>query len=327
MDSGRPKLEQVAVSPTGYDGDSELVPPPRRNPSLKVKKNRPHLKGAVASETRSSTAFTLPPQDVSSKRPMRFPDEKRRPIRRHRPGSVHLRPYLAQESSQQHVRFRPSPPAPDNIWSEPTEPSVGYFTPQHYNEGPLHLAITPQEKHQLISTQQVFGNPALFNLEQPVRRPQNNAFLEPAIHENEVLQGIVPHREEVPKYQITDPSSPPPRRRRPRPPATEETPYIEPEMHRSPAVHEAPAWPTEPSVRPRRPKPTAEEPWRNPEEVQGEEEQERRRPNRPPAPVQEQLEDDYERPAFQMRPRKPIAVPPFDEQSHQVIICLLLVIN
>jgi hypothetical protein len=330
VDSGRPKLEQVAVSPTGYDGDSELVPPPRRNPTtIKVKKNRPQqqqqqVKSIVASETRVSTAFTALPPEPSSKRPIRFPDEKRRPVRRHRPVGVHLRPHVAQESAQHHVRFRPSPPGPEHFWAEPTEASVGYFTPQQYNDGHLQLAIAPQDHqqhHQPISTQQVFGNPAFFKLEQPIRRPQDNTYLEPSIHENEVIQGV-PLREVVPKYQITDPSSPPPRRRRPtRPPTTEESSYlIDPEMHRSPAVHEAPAWSTETSVRPRRPKPTPEETWQPQEEVQQEEEEVQRKPARPPAPVQEELHDDIEQPVFKMRPRKPIASPPHEEQYHQVNI-------
>lgn len=327
VDSGRPKLEQVAVSPTGYDGDSELVPPPRRNPiNVKVKKIRPQQqnKGIVASETRISTAFTALPPEPSSKRPVRFPDEKRRPVRRHRPVGVHLRPHVAQESSQHHVRFRPSPPAPEHIWGEPTEASVGYFTPQHYNDGHLQLAIASQDQRHPISTQQVFGNPAFFNLEQPIRRPQDNTYLEPSIHENEVLQGA-PLREVVPKYQIIDPSSPTPRRRRPtRPPTTEESSYfIDPDMHRSPAVHDAPAWSTEQSLRPRRPKPTPEATWQ-PQEVQEEEVQEtevlQRKPARPPAPVQEQLEDDVEQPIFKMKSRKPIASPPIEEQYHQVLV-------
>ncbi|XP_059476955.1 proteoglycan 4-like [Neocloeon triangulifer] len=304
VESGRPQLEQVAVAPTGYDGDADLVPPPRRN-NAGAKKPRPGLKPS-ASEIRSSTAYTLPPPSGSST--VRFPgDQARRPTRkRQRPGPVHLRPYLAQESAQ-HLRFRPSPPAPDNFWPEPTEPSVSFFTPQHYNEGPLQLSISPHEQHQLISTQQVFGNPALFNLEQPIRRPQDNAFLEPSIHENEVVDN-------VPKYQITEPSPPPPRRRRPKPPPpTEETPLIEPEMHRSPEVHEAPAWATEQPavvVRPRRPRPPVERP-------EEEEEPVRRRPARPPAPVQEQLEDDMEVPVFNLRPRRPIVSPPTEEQVQE----------
>ncbi|XP_065340188.1 titin-like [Cloeon dipterum] len=342
VESGRPSLDQVAVAPTGYDGDTDLVPPPRRIAAKGAKKR-------VAQAAASS--YSTPSFAAS---PVRFPGEqeaksKRRPIRRNRPGAGHLRPYIAQESAQQQVRFKPSPPAPENLWVEPTEPTVGFFTPQQYNEGPLQLAIAsqshqehqqqhqqqqvhhqqhhqqqvhqqqklhhqPEQQQQVVSTQQVFGNPAFFDLgSSSIRRPQDNTFIEPSVYENEVIQGV--HHLAVnapPQYQIDTPSSPPPvRRRKQKPrPATQATP-IDPDMHRGTEIHEVPVWTTEAPVIHRRPQP----------EVHVEEEEQEpvrpRRPFRPPAPVQEQLDDDMEVPVFKMRPRKPIVTLTAEENTHQ----------